>query len=404
MEAFSAAVGQSKRYTLKGWSRALYLFFAIGGICLGVVLYSQTLNAAAKNPWPMRLSAAAVVLAGIYFGISAFSSFVQLDQQSVSVGGVLQTRSLRLDAIRGRRTISSRNGSYLVIEGKNREDRPLRISSSFDLDDDWAAWAESLVDLDEQDRQAVLDAVASDAELGSTPEERLGKLRQAKTIAIALSVVAIAAAAALWIAGHSISLNLFGAIDLLLVVLPWVALLLQARSPLLYSVVANKKDPRATLLFVPLAAGFGLLASPFSNLQSVSPMTLLGYGCIPGVILAFAFYGASRPGPQEKRVAALLVLLFLAGFYGDGLATQINTQLDRSAPRPYTAQVLQKTYSSGRSTTYYLHLSSWETPGEEEKVTVSSSLYESVQEGDSVCVTARDGALQVGWFTVQRCD
>lgn len=401
MDGFSAQFGQAKRYGLKGWVRAFYL--VIAGCCTvgGGFLYLQTQNGVAHDLWFLRIFAAFLVLDAVYFGLSAFMKFVQLDAQSVSTGGLLQTRTLSLDSVKGRRTISTRNGSYLVLEGKTPEDKRLSISNSFNFDDAWAAWLQGIVDLDEQDRQAVLDAIANASELGDSSEARLAKLGQAKVIAIALSAIGIAAAVALWLAGSSMGVNAFGLLDLLLIVLPWIALILQARSPLLYSIVANKKDPRATLLFVLMAAGFGLLASPFANMHSVMPMTIFGYGCVPGLILGIAFYGVAPKGPRP--MVALLVLLGISCFYGNGVVTQFNTQLDTSALRQYTTQISGKTTSSGRSTTYYLHLNSWDPPGDVEKISVSSSLYHSVDVGDTVCVGAHDGALHVGWYTVQSC-
>jgi len=151
-------------------------------------------------------------------------------------------------------------------------------------------------------------------------------------------------------------------------------------------------------------SSLALLVSPFNNLQEDSLLTLIAYGSIPGLLLAFALHlsATSQDAPTNPPSTRMALLIFTLA-YGAGLAIQADTQLDYSQPRQYQAQVLKKTYSSGRSTTYYLHLNAWDTLGEEKAVTVSRSLYLSVKTGDLVCIAAYDGVLRVGWFTVRRC-
>jgi len=401
MDTYLAGSGAPRRYELKVWIRVMHLAFAGFAGSIGIFLFQQSRNNSISNIATIWLTAAGLILLAIYLGLSSFLSFVQFDHESISVGGVFNTRTMRLDAVKGFRKRRTRNGSYLILESKNPEDPELRVWDRFNLDDQWAAWVQSLTDLDQADRQSALDAIASAEELGDSQEARLGKLATAKLIAIVLSVLAIVSGVSLLIYSKSLSSNLFGGIDLLLILLPWIALLLQATSPLLYSTFANNKDPRATLSFVLLASAFGVFISPFSNLQIVPMLTLIAYGCIPGLILGGAFLMNSPRTAQPS--APWFLLLLITCVYGTGVVRQIDTQLDTSQPRQYSTQVLDKSMSRGRSTTYYLRLNSWEPRDNYKKVSVSNSLYHSVQIGDSVCITAHDGALQVPWFTVQLC-
>lgn len=401
MDFSSAPYGEARRYRLKPTVRAFYLLFALLGILFaGIPLWTAQSAARSFSPSTLLFTVFGLLFT-LFFGLSTFLQFVELDHQSVSTGGLFGTRSLRLDAVKGRRTVNSRNGSYLLLESKNPEERRLTISSSFDFDERWNTSIQTLPDLDELDRKAVIDAIAEDPTLGGDPHERLNKLSTAKTVAIALSVLAVAVAVALFLAGHNMSVNVFGSLDLLLTVLPWIALLLLARSPLLYTAISNKRDPRATLMFVLLASGIGLLASPFASPQSVAMQTLWAYACIPGLLLTIALYTVmSNPRPP----GAVFLLLIIGCLYGFGVTQQANTQLDNSTGRRYSSQVLRKTISSGRSTTYYLYLSPWEQQPNGTKVSVSGALYRSLNVDDPACITAHEGTLHIGWYTVESCN
>jgi len=407
MPSFSAPYAEPHRYGLKWIARAGLLFLAVVGIGFSWSSYSVAQSRPGEVMPAMLFGVAIPLLLGLYFGVSAFTYFLQLDSESVSMGGLLRTRTLRLDSVKGRRKIWTRRGSYLVLYGKNPGDPTLRISRWLNTDGAWNVWLQTVPDLDEVGHRAVLSAIVTSEELGSTPQDRLAKLRQAKTIAIVLSIVAAGAALAAVILAHSLSPAAFGLLDMLLILLPWIAIMIQAPSPLLYASLGSRKDPRPTLLFVLLAPGFGLLVSPFANLQSVAPETLFAYACVPGGLLAILLFLNFRKGPgdtvQNPFVPYVLIAL-IGGLYGFGTVQQANTQLDNSPAQSYTSAILRKTVSHGRSTTYYLTLSPWGPVASPRRISVALSTFNSVRPGDPACITAHEGALHVGWYTVQPCD
>ena len=404
MKPYLASPLEPRRYGLKPWARTMYLLMAAISIGLGILFVELPLSdpsGISNILWGMI---AAELLLGAYYLLAASFRFVLLDRESISVSGIFHTRSLRLDEVIGQRRISSRNGPCLVIECRHPGNHRLTISNRFNFDDRFNAWLQTLPDLDAQDREDILNSISAATELGGTRKVRLQKLRSAKQVALILSILTIAAGATLLLLRQSLNLTVFGALDIFLALMPWMAVLLQAFSPLLYSSFAQKQDPRASLLLLIVISSLALLVSPFNNLQEDSLLTLIAYGSIPGLLLAFALHlsATSQDAPTNPPSTRMALLIFTLA-YGAGLAIQADTQLDYSQPRQYQAQVLKKTYSSGRSTTYYLHLNAWDTLGEEKAVTVSRSLYLSVKTGDLVCIAAYDGVLRVGWFTVRRC-
>ncbi|HXJ12447.1 MAG TPA: hypothetical protein VNH19_09260, partial [Candidatus Limnocylindrales bacterium] len=98
-----------------------------------------------------------------------------------------------------------------------------------------------------------------------------------------------------------------------------------------------------------------------------------------------------------------LATLFIAVAYGGGVTAMTDTLLDRSLPRVFQTEVLNKRISSGRSTTWYLRLAPWGPQAQPAEVSVHSSLYNSVQPGQIVCVSLYPGTLKILWFRVAHC-
>ena len=332
---------------------------------------------------------------GFYVCAWALRSRLVLEGTRIEVRGAVNENTADLSEIEGFRTISSRNGAYTQLclkEGRCR----ITISQSFSTDDDYRAWFQQLTDLDARDRDALLDKISQDAELGATPEERLSVLSQAKTISMVAAAVAIAAA---------IGLN-FGAVDFhlpsaaVLALAPAIVLFLMRQSPLLYTMFKQKSDPRADFSIVLLAVGFGL-AMPYYRVEFVSMKPLLALIVIVALVYIAAFFNF-RNGSQPIA-ASMLVLLFIALFYSFGLAIEADILLDRAQSTTYTVQVTGKHIHRGKSTTYYLNLASWGPLQEPNQIKVTSRFYNDTQAGDQICVELHPGRLQAAWYQLAEC-
>ncbi len=398
--------GGSRAYPMSTWRRMFLFLLAALLLGVGFILLVQPATGRQRSDVTAGVLELVLILVGLWLALLAIQKRVQVEADLagrivVRLSGIFTSKSIAADEIRGRRTFRSRYGSYLVLETAGTERRKLRIPNSFAFDDAWQSWLGSVPDLDLLDREEILIAIAQSAELGGTPEERLLKLRSAKRITIVLSGIAIAAGLSLWLLSSSLDRRTFGLLDVLLATLPWIALGLTVRSPLLYTMAPSKSDPRAPLFVLLMACGPSLLASPFANLQTGNSTMWVGFGLIPGLILFFGFLKPSRSGSITIR--PIVAVLIFCGIYGFGLVKQINTQLDGSKSSEATAQVLKKTESRGRSTAYYLHLSPWQSLGGESRISVSATLYNTLEEGDTVCIAAHSGALGMGWYTVNTC-
>jgi len=393
VNAFQPGSATRHEYRLNGWSRGLLL--VLGGL---MVVGSGPLAAivlAGTN------SAAGVLLALFLFAMGAYllayavRSRLIIDGTRIDVRTAFGDKTANLSAIEGFRTLSSRNGVYKQLYLKDGQ-RPITISQSFSTDDDLRAWFARLPDLDERDKQKLLDEISLDQELGATPEERLAALRRAKALNIFGIAFSIAAAAALKLGPASVSLPSAAVLALA----PLFVLFLVQRSPLLYSVFKRRADPRADLSAVLLIAAFGfLICAGGANFVSIESILVIA-GSISLVLFA-ALYITARNGSAVP--GSLVAFLFLSAFYGFGLASVADTLADHSTPVTYQIQVAGKHVSRGKSTTCYLDLPPWGPIYHPNRISVSSSVYRNTIAGDPVCLELRSGALRAAWYKRVDC-
>ncbi len=319
-----------------------------------------------------------------------------IDGARVRVQGALQRREFDLDQVDGYRTFRNRYQSFKVICVKDRAWKiPLMKYRTDATLDNWLA---GLKDLDQQDRDQLLEKIDQNQELGATQEERRGALRRAKQINIVACVLDGVAAATF--AFGPAEYRLFTM--LVLAVAPVAAAYMLYQQPLLYGVLKAKADPRGDVSPMLILSGIGLLFGA-SRVNFISAGLLLPF-VVLGILASLAmFYPAARKNP---RLAGTLVgLVFLSAFYGWGLAASADTAADRSAPQTYSAQVLGGHVSRGsRSTSYYLELEPWGPyAGVNPEMKVSASMYYATRPGDLVCLALHEGALHAPWYEPITC-
>lgn len=374
--------------------RFLLLGFGILFVGLAVVIARNLATPNPANPFPALMTIP-------FLGIGAFliawplRARIALHGTRIEVRGLLQERSADVSEIEGRRTVQSRNGSYTKLYLKQGAGT-VNYSNSFALDDDFRAWLQQVPDLDKRDREALLDEISHEQELGATPEERLGKLASAKTWGVFLTIVSIASAAALLFP----EAVLRGPAAIVLAATPVAAYVLVQRSPLLYAVFKQKADPRAELSIALVVSGVGLLLSVTGqHFVSVQPLLVL---MVPaGLAYFFGFQSVCRQSSQKP--GNLLGLLFIAGLYGAGFGMMADTIADRAPATTYSADVLSKHVSRGRSTSYYLELSPWGPMTTPNQVSVPAHTYGSLQAGDEVCLALHPGSVRAPWYQLIEC-
>lgn len=393
MNSIKQAAATRHEYRLRIGPRGLLLSFAF---LLAVVGIFAAISLAAHPNGPASAIMILFLLPlSAYMLAVALRSRLVIEGTRIKVRGAFRECSADLSEIEGFRTISTRNGTYRKLYLKVGRGA-ITLSNSFATDDDFRAWFQQITDLDKRDRDALLEEISHDQELGATPEERLAALSTARTWSIFALVVAVAAAAALNFGDAALQVPS----AVVLAFVPVATLLLLQRSPLLYAVVKQKADPRAELSYALLAAGFGLVLRN-RGIHLVSLQPLLPLIALVAIICTGLLYVSSRKGASVR--GRLVALLFFAGLFSFGLATVANSLADRSIAAAYNVTVIGKHVSHGRSTTYYLQLEPWGPFDHPNQVSVSSSAYDATNIGDPVCLLLHPGRLHAPWFQTVLC-
>lgn len=394
MGAVGQLVAGRHEYGLRTGQKTLYLFFAVV-LCAMAALF--LVMSAGNPPPPQMLAAAAFAASGVYMALVALRSRLIIDGTQVRVQGAVRTRDFDLSQVEGYRTFKSRYQSYRVICLRDQAWKiPLMKYAGDESLDDWFA---GLKDLDQQDREQLLQKIDQDQELGATPEQRRGALAGAKQINIAACVVAGAAAAAFAWAPAEYRV----AAMVMLILVPAAAAYMLYQQPLLYGVFKAKADPRADVSIMLMISGFGLLMGA-TKVNFISVGLLLPFIALGALALLAMFYPAVRKNP--RLAGTLTGLFFLSALYGWGVAASIDTAPDPSVPQTYTVQVLGGHISHGsRSTSYYLLLEPWGPYADvNSQMKVSARMYYATHQGDRVCLALHAGTLHAPWYEPIPCE
>ena len=396
MQSFEQSSALRHEYRYKAWLIVLMCLVALIIAGSGILAFSSVHNST-HSFVPGSLFALLPIALGVYFLLLGLRSRIVIEGNRIEVCGVFNTKSADQSEIQGFRTISSRNGSYtqlILKEGRGT----ITISNSFDTDDAYRAWFQKVPDLDERDRQALLDEIAQQQDLGSTPEERLSALSTAKAVSIGLLVASVLLGIAIDFSFDKLSLSMVRLCVVLLAIAPFISAWLVWRSPLLYAVMKKKKDPRGEVSWVVFIAGLAFIfRTAGDHFVSCGPMLLSMV--VVGVALVAIFFNAAKAGARGAWVA----LLMFAGVYGYGSVAVTDVVFDDSPAAAYSTTVVSGHVSHGKSDTYYLRLAAWGPIDHEDDVSVSHAVYRSAHLGDTVCTTLHNGSLHAAWFRVTAC-
>lgn len=400
--------GDSRIYACSGRRRTFLLVTGLGFAVAGVWGLGYFLTQGAHAPAGM-LAVLACVFAplGLYFLAYVLRYRIVLRPDAIDVRGILVERTLRRDEIAGRRDIKTRNARTTVLVAKALGARDLKLSS-FILhgqgDPALKHWIEALPDLDAADLRRSEAEVLKNSALGQTPEERQAGLSRARRIGRIANGAAVAVGVWGLLYPHPYELAM-----LLLAAGPWFAFALAARSPGTYQLDQRRNEARPTLAILMYLPALALAMRALSDIHILEWQQGAVLALAGAVVLSFVATKldrgllAPKPGRSGARWASVLGMTLIGAAYGYGLGMQSDRLLDSSPPRAFTAAVVGKHISSGKSRSFNLHLAPWGPRSYPDNVQVRADFYETVQVGEVLCVDLYPGAIQVPWFVLRHC-
>ncbi|ACL63732.1 conserved hypothetical protein [Anaeromyxobacter dehalogenans 2CP-1] len=307
-------------------------------------------------------------------------------------------RRLRNDQIAGRRTIPLQYGmEKLVLERRERGEKPVSMGFLFERDATLDAWLESLPDLDVADRASAEAALLASAELGPDEEARRASLAGSHRVAKVLKGAALAAGGwgLLFPRPYPVAIAVLAAIPL-----ATLALVLAGRGR--YAVEERRNEVRPGVGVPIFAPGVVLMLRALLDYEVVDVARVLGWTAAAAVALTALLVRGDAALRRRWYVPALV--LALVAPYPWGALNAADVLLDRAPAEVHEVPVLHKHVSSGKHTSYDLRLPPWGPIGAAQEVDVGRELYGQVEVGDLVCTHLRPGALGARWFVVDLCD
>ena len=258
-------------------------------------------------------------------------------------------------------------------------------------------WPATYSDLDAQEQEQANVAILQDDSLGATTEEREIRLSKARRTSKVLNIAGGAVAA--WLLFQPDPYHWAVAAGL---ALPWLTAAALWLHPAALSLVENKNSahpsPSLALLLPALALLLrGVLDFEILNYQNLwLPAAVVTIGLAGGLLTSTRHFVTQ----SDSRLSTLLTALGYAALYGFAATLIVNCAYDEGHATKHTARVLRKHVSSGKTTTYYLEVSSWGPRRTAADVVVSRDYYQQLQVGNEVRIHQMPGRLSVPWFTV----
>lgn len=262
-----------------------------------------------------------------------------------------------------------------------------------------AGWAFSrFADLDRKESVKEWLEIASDKNFGADKRERINRAKRLKKQLKPLNVLA-------WI---MVALVLFFPnlqYDLLITIcaiLPWIALVIYLTTKGLAKIYTEDNSPYPSLgsLTFMMLAVLGLRAVWDEEVMSYAhfwmPFAILS-------VVMFALFMCHEWKYRSRKFAfyayACAVLFFSVG-YSHSVIVLYNDILDHSNPMVYRTVVKDKYISGGKTRTHNLILAPWGEQTEDETTNVSRSLYNKVNEGDTVSVKVYGGRFGLPYYYI----
>ena len=380
---------------------AVFFYFlgaaAILPACLGVWYFGTGHQVDNRSQQVMLLAFSLLFgLVGVILIATILRYRVTLRADAIVAESLFTTRTLLRSDIAGQRLLRTQYVSTLVLVPRDSSQKKLKLAQMFKTDAALEAWFAGIPDIDSEEFAQSQAELVVDPNLGFSSDERRQQVESAKNTVIVLNVAA----------GISFVWGIFlpypyPLVLLLPAFLPLIAVVLLVRSNGIYQIEGRRQDARPSLALAFLLPGMVLAILALGRFHTLQWKPILYFAALLAISLTFIIVSADR-GLRQRPWAILPILIFSA-FYVLGLIVAADSVLDRSRPQTYQVTVIDKHISTGKSTTYYLHLNPWGPETRETQVTVSPSLYNSTPIGEPVCIFLYSGALRVPWYRVANC-
>ncbi|MCC5932067.1 MAG: hypothetical protein JJU28_22670 [Cyclobacteriaceae bacterium] len=386
-----------KEYRIaKGWAIIIYLFapLLIGLFGWLLILPFQNGNFEPNASWiliPVSLAMIALMVFGV---LDAYKGRLIIQDNSIKSISTFSNRELAFDEIKG----FTLNEQYIFVEPTAKGKKRIKISKYIGGYNEILHWLiQNFPDLDIQNAILEEQEILNDDTIGWTKEIREEKLTKARQTSKLINWAAGIVAAWSFFYPTPYQYSILAAI-----IIPILALIVVRSSNGLIRVDEKNGSAYPSVIYAFIFPSLGLM------LRAVFDYNIFDYSnawltsTIIALALLFLLLIKQKEITFKKKldyltVSSLALFLFAYSF---GTVIHTNCYYDNSEPEYFTAKVLNKRVSSGKSTSYYFELSPWGQLSEIDEVSVGKGLFNRIEIGDEVNIYFRTGKLDIPWFTV----
>lgn len=387
-----------KEYRIaKGWAIFIYIsapLLIVLFSSLLVLLFTETSGNNLKFFWilaPISLAMIAAMVVGILDTVNG--KFI-IDTDRLSSIKTSSNRELLFTEIKGYRI----SDKYILIEPNNGKKKKIKIGTFFARRDEIIAWLSNhYPDLDVAKAIEEKEEILHNEEFGLTAEQREERLIKAHKVATALN----------WSGGLIAAWTLFFPNPyeyaiIASIVFPIFCIIALKYFDGLIRIEERKGTAYPTIFWAIFATSIGL------GLRALLDFHIFDHSRVwtPAIIVSLLYIAVLTIGNKEfkfKKAKDYLIItgisIFIFG-YGYGAVITLNCLYDKSEPEIFNSTILNKRISSGKSTTYYLELSSWGQQNKSDEVSVPKDLYRRVGKNDEVKIYFMKGRFKIPWFEV----
>lgn len=372
------------------WGASSCLLF-VGGVA--GVMFAHQIFPETKVLWIAQAGCAFLLLVGLGALLSTFRGKLVLNADRLKYYGMWRTRIVRLSEIeRTERALQQYGHFNITLVLKNR--RNVRICDFGKMDDVLADWLNALPNAEVEAEVNRQERLLANPAFGDTPEEREHRInREAKLISYAGYA---GWGIGLWGFVHPQPYNIC---LLSMITVPGLALILLIFGRRRWLLNEDSESGRlglSQIVFLPVLA---LFLRVFLDEQLLDwRLPLLIVAVVTLLLIILVSWIENRFNPKVMWATAIMY-----GLYAWSSLVFLNDYLDHEKPKTVTAQVLDMSISTGKTTTYTLNLTAWAQHKSSDEVTVSSTIYKRLHKGDQVCIKLYPGKFGWAYYYVNTC-
>ena len=382
--------------TAKGWSIFIYLFTPLLialFVFLGVMPFT-----ADEFSWllvfllvPMSVG---MTLFMIYGLASTYKGKLIIQSDKVVEIGVFKNKELELSNIKGYRT--DQNYTYLIP--KNTDSKHIKVSQYIG---NKAAFNQQLYtnfqDVDTIESAQDVEEILANEEFGRTVEEREDKLKWARLVARTLNAIGSILAAVLFFYPRP-----YDVVTLIALIFPVFILASLHFFKGLIRIDQKNNSGYPSIIYGLIFPGMALALRSFIDFDILEYSNFWLPTIAVTVVTCLIMLSTTTELKFKKKADYVTVISILAFVfvYAYGGVINYNCIYDESQPEIYSSEVLDMRVSTGKTTSYYVELEPWGPVTENEEVTISESLYNRLEVGESVNIYLMNGKMDIPWFSV----